>query len=63
MFFKRGGVNVAPNVLSRETLLAAREHPEQYKNLCVRIVGYSEVYLRLPENMQLEILNRTEMSV
>ena len=62
-YFSMGGVNVAPNVLSRETLLAAREHPEQYQSLAVRIVGYSELYLRLPERMQLEILNRTEQSL
>ena len=62
-FFSMGGVNVAPNVLSCETLLAAREHPEQYQSLAVRIVGYSELYLRLPEHMQQEILNRTEQSL
>ena len=62
-YFDMGGVNVAPNVLNKETLLAAREHPDQYRNLAVRIVGYSEIYLRLPEHMQLEILERTELSL
>lgn len=62
-YFGMGGVNLAPNVLSRETLLAAREHPEQYRNLAVRIVGYSEIYLRLPERMQIELLNRTELAL
>ena len=62
-YFAMGGVNIAPNVLNKETLLAAREHPDQYRNLAVRIVGYSEIYLRLPEHMQLEILERTELSL
>lgn len=62
-YFDMGGVNLAPNVLNKETLLAAREHPDQYRNLAVRIVGYSEIYLRLPEHMQLEILERTELSL
>lgn len=62
-YFAMGGVNLAPSVLTKETLLAAREHPEQYQNLAVRIVGYSELYLRLPERMQIEILNRTEYAL
>ena len=62
-YFAIGGVNLAPSVLTKETLLAAREHPEQYQNLAVRIVGYSELYLRLPERMQIEILNRTEYAL
>ena len=62
-YFAMGGVNIAPNVLNKETLLAARANPDQYRNLAVRIVGYSEIYLRLPENMQLEILERTELSL
>lgn len=62
-FFELGGINLAPSVLSRQTLLEARAHPEQYRNLCVRIVGYSEVYLRLPEELQLELLQRTELAV
>lgn len=62
-YFAMSGVNLAPSVLTKETLLAAREHPEQYQNLAVRIVGYSELYLRLPERMQIEILNRTEYAL
>lgn len=62
-YFSTGGVNIAPTVLSKETLLAARENPKQYRSLSVRIVGYSELYLRLPESMQLEILNRTEIAL
>jgi formate C-acetyltransferase len=62
-YFAMGGVNIAPSVVSRETLLAAREHPEQYGSLCVRIVGYSEVFLRLPESMQNELIERTELAM
>jgi len=60
-YFAMGGINLAINIVSRETLLAARERPEQFGGLLVRVVGYSDVFLNLPESFQLEILNRTEL--
>lgn len=62
-FFGLGCVNLCLDVMDRATLLAARAHPEQYQTLCVRIVGYSEVFVRLPDFMQKELIDRTTLAV
>ena len=59
-YLQRGGFEVQVNVVDRETLLAAREHPEQYRDLVVRIGGYSDYFVGLSEEMQAEIILRTE---
>jgi len=51
---------VQVNVVDKETLLAARDHPEQYRDLVVRIGGYSDYFVGLSEEMQAEIILRTE---
>ena len=48
------------NLVSREELLAARANPEAYGDLVVRVGGFSDYYVRLAENLQVEILSRTE---
>ena len=47
-------------MVDRETLLAAREHPEGYRDLVVRIGGYSDYFVGLSAEMQEEIILRTE---
>jgi formate C-acetyltransferase len=59
-YLRRGGFEVQVNVVDRETLLAAREHPEQYRDLVVRIGGYSDYFVGLSPEMQEEIILRTE---
>jgi len=59
-FLRLGGFEVQVNVVDRETLIAARENPEEYKDLVVRIAGYSDYFTRLSPEMQEEILMRTE---
>ena len=59
-YLQRGGFEVQVNVVDKETLLAAREHPEQYRDLVVRIGGYSDYFVGLSEEMQAEIILRTE---
>ncbi|MHB1355017.1 MAG: pyruvate formate lyase family protein [Anaerolineae bacterium] len=59
-YLQRGGFEIQINVLSRSTLLAAREHPEQYRDLLVRVAGYSDYFIRLSDSMQQEIIARTE---
>ncbi|MCL2059257.1 MAG: hypothetical protein FWH01_09425 [Oscillospiraceae bacterium] len=61
-YFAMGGINLAVNIVSRETLEDARANPEHYRGLMVRVVGYSDVYLNLPEYLQLELLARTEIA-
>ncbi|MEN6545621.1 MAG: pyruvate formate lyase family protein [Armatimonadia bacterium] len=55
----QGGLQVQVNCVSRETLLDAREHPEDHRDLLVRIGGYSDFYTLLSPEMQDEILART----
>jgi formate C-acetyltransferase len=59
-YLQRGGFEVQVNVVDRETLLAARAHPEQYRDLVVRIGGYSDYFCGLSPEMQDEIILRTE---
>jgi formate C-acetyltransferase len=48
------------NIVNRETLLEAQKNPEAYRNLLVRVAGYSAFFTDLSEGMQNEIINRTE---
>jgi formate C-acetyltransferase len=59
-FMERGGFEVQVNVVDRATLLAAREHPELYRDLLVRVGGYSDQFIGLSPGMQDEIILRTE---
>lgn len=62
-YFGRGGMHVQFNVISRDTLLEAQKHPEQYKNLVVRVAGYSAQFITLDKSIQDDIINRTEQEV
>jgi formate C-acetyltransferase len=59
-YLGRGGFEVQVNVVDKETLLAAQKHPEQYRDLVVRIGGYSDYFVGLSAEMQEEIILRTE---
>ncbi len=59
-FMQRGGFELQINVVDRDTLLKARENPEAYRDLVVRIGGYSDYFVNLPPAMQEEIILRTE---
>jgi formate C-acetyltransferase len=58
-FNKRDGWHIQFNIHSREELLDAREHPENHKNLLVRVGGYSAYFIDLPPGLQSEIVDRT----
>jgi formate C-acetyltransferase len=47
------------NVIRREDLLAAKEHPENYHSLMVRVAGYTAYFTELAEKLQDEIIART----
>lgn len=59
-YFSQGGYQMQVNLVSRDELLAARQHPEQYASLIVRVGGFSDYYVRLSPALQDEILARTE---
>ncbi len=59
-YLLRGGFEMQVNVVSRDTLLAAREHPEGYRDLLVRVAGYSDYFTKLSPKMQEEVIARTE---
>ncbi len=59
-YFDRKGSHVQFNVVSRETLLDAQKHPENYKHLVVRVAGYSALFTTLSKSLQDDIIRRTE---
>jgi formate C-acetyltransferase len=60
VYFARGGQELQINVVSTQTLRAAQQHPELYRDLVVRIAGFSEFFVRLTPEMQEDIIARTE---
>ena len=63
-FFNRlHGYHVQFNVVSRETLLDAQAHPENYKDLIVRVAGYSAFFNALSKATQDDIIGRTEQTI
>lgn len=47
------------NIINKETLLAAKAHPENYRSLLVRVAGYSAYFVELSPNLQDDVVNRT----
>ena len=58
-YLRRGGFEIQLNVVDRETLLRAQADPESYRDLVVRIGGYSDYFVKLSPQMQSDILLRT----
>jgi formate C-acetyltransferase len=59
-YFRMDGHHIQFNVCNADTLRDAQKHPENYKNLIVRVAGYSDYFNDLSETLQNEIIDRTE---
>ncbi len=59
-YFRLDGHHIQFNVVDADTLRAAQQHPEQYRDLIVRVAGYSDYFCDLGQTLQDEIIARTE---
>jgi formate C-acetyltransferase len=61
-YFKLDGHHIQFNVVNKQTLLDAQKDPKGHKELIVRVAGYSDYFVDLGEDLQNEIIARTEQT-
>lgn len=61
-YFDQKGMHVQFNVIDKQTLLNAQKHPDEYRDLVVRVAGYSAQFISLDSAVQDDIIARTEQS-
>ncbi|MEI6519955.1 MAG: pyruvate formate lyase family protein [bacterium] len=62
-YFAQGGMQLQISVVNKEEMVAAQREPEKYRDLIVRIGGYSEYFTRLPKELQDTVIARTEYTL
>jgi formate C-acetyltransferase len=62
-YFEMGGMEMQINVISADTLKDAQKNPDKYKNLVVRVAGFSAYFVELHSSGQADLISRTELSV
>ena len=61
-YFNLDGHHIQFNVIDRQTLINAQKYPDEYRDLIVRVAGYSDHFRNLDKALQDEIIERTEQS-
>ena len=59
-YFDMDGHHIQFNVVDRDTLRAAQKNPEEYRDLIVRVAGYSALFTTLSKSLQDDIIARTQ---
>jgi formate C-acetyltransferase len=62
-YFGMGGMELQINVVSAKTLKDAQENPDKYKDLVVRVAGFSAYFVELNPDGQKDLIRRTELSI
>ena len=62
-YFRMDGHHIQFNVVTAETLRQAQKQPEKYRDLIVRVAGYSDYFVDLTTELQNEIIKRTEQTL
>jgi len=62
-YFKLDGHHIQFNVVTAETLRKAQKYPDKYRDLIVRVAGYSDYFVDLHVDLQNEIIKRTEQRI
>ena len=63
VFIENQGISVQYNVVDSTTLKDAQKHPEEYRDLLVRVGGYSALFVELNREVQDSIINRVELAL
>ena len=62
VYFEKQGMQSQFSIVGKETMICAQQHPEDYKDLLVRIAGYSAYFVELSRELQDDLIGRTELS-
>ena len=62
-YFSQGGMELQLNIISGDTLRDAQKHPENYRDLVVRVAGFSAYFVEVFKESQDDLIHRTEMGL